>query len=194
METLRAEVLQAQRTRSELLKWKLGLVGAIGAIGLGFAGSRTSAHVDLVLCAVPPVCLYVDLLCRHLTLRMLVISAFFQRNRARSQDWEAIKEYEKLAGAVRENRDAFALESWAVSGSTAAVSGAVFFYGVLLHGDDAVHIAFMLSGFIAGAFTLFASVAYDGRCAALAVLAKDPHAKYKVKPLREWLSERSGRG
>jgi hypothetical protein len=39
LEKLRDEILQTENTRSDLLKWKLGLVGAIGAAGLGFAGS-----------------------------------------------------------------------------------------------------------------------------------------------------------
>lgn len=76
--TLRQEILQSQQTRSDLLKWKLGLVGAIGAVGLGLAGSRVSNHADLVLCAVPLVCIYVDFLCRHLSLRILVIGVFFR--------------------------------------------------------------------------------------------------------------------
>ncbi len=37
MEKLREEILQAEQTRSDLLKLKLSLVGAIGALGLGFS-------------------------------------------------------------------------------------------------------------------------------------------------------------
>lgn len=69
MQTLREEILQAQRTRSDLLKWKLGLVGVIRSVGLGLAGSRVPTHAELVLCAIPFGCVYVDLLCRHLWLR-----------------------------------------------------------------------------------------------------------------------------
>jgi hypothetical protein len=78
MQKLRDEVLQAEQVRSDLLKWKLALVGAIGAAGLGFAGSRGPGGADLVLCAVPLVCLYVDLLCHHLSLRILVIGSFLR--------------------------------------------------------------------------------------------------------------------
>jgi hypothetical protein len=80
LEFLREEILNAQKVRSDLLKWKLGLVGTLGAVGLGLAGADTAGHPDLVLCAVPFVSVYVDLLCRHLSLRILVIGKYQQRS------------------------------------------------------------------------------------------------------------------
>jgi hypothetical protein len=78
VEKLREEILQSERVRSDLLKWKLGLVGVVGAVGLGFSGTDTLGRVDLVLCTIPPVCVYVDLLCLHLTLKILVIGRFLE--------------------------------------------------------------------------------------------------------------------
>jgi hypothetical protein len=78
MEGLRDEILQSEGVRSDLLKWKLALAGILGAAGLGFSGSEDLRHADLVLCAIPPVCVYVDLLCLHLNLKMLVIGTFLR--------------------------------------------------------------------------------------------------------------------
>jgi hypothetical protein len=109
MKTLRDEILQAEHVRSDLLKWKLALVGAIGAAGLGFAGSREIGGADLILSAVPLVCLYVDLLCHHLSLRILVIGSFLRTPRggqpteASEENTEAavLADYEKHAAEMR---------------------------------------------------------------------------------------------
>ena len=71
-----------------MLKWKLVLVGTLGAAGLGLAGAsrHTPGHPELVLCAVPFVSVYVDLLCRHLSLRILVIGRYLRRPGVRARD------------------------------------------------------------------------------------------------------------
>ena len=46
MSNLRAEIIESQKVRSELLKWKLLIVSALGAAGLGFTpthGKRDSS-------------------------------------------------------------------------------------------------------------------------------------------------------
>jgi hypothetical protein len=153
MGQLRQEILQSEQTRSDLLKWKLGLVGAISAVGLGLAGSRAPAHADLVLCAVPIVCLYVDFLCRHLNLRILVIGTFLASDwmaaatRAGTSEFAVFKAYEEHVQRARRLRrrllrprdlipkswrwhGAFGLEDGAVSWSTALLSVALIVYGV----------------------------------------------------------------
>ncbi len=133
---LRQEILQAQQARTDLLKWKLGLVGVIGTAGLGLAGFRASAHADLVLCAVPFVCVYVDLLCQHLSLRILVIGTFFHMPREfvtedEQADAAVYRRYEKHAQKVRALKPGggFVLEDWALTGSTTALSISVLLYG-----------------------------------------------------------------
>jgi hypothetical protein len=159
---LRAEILQAQKARSDLLKWKIALVGVIGAAGLGLAGSHIAGHPALVLCAIPPVCAYVDLLCRHLSLRMLVIGAFF-RTEPDTGDAGVIPRYEKFAA---ENRRAFGLEDWALMWSTVAVSVAVAAYGVGVglshkHHNIRLMIVYLLAGLAGGALTVWAGWRYD---------------------------------
>jgi hypothetical protein len=76
MEKLRDEILEAEKARSDLLKWKLVLVAAIGTVGLGFGQSEVGHPI--VLIGIPLVCAYVDLLCSHLTLRIHVIGNFMR--------------------------------------------------------------------------------------------------------------------
>jgi hypothetical protein len=171
MDKLRDEILQAQNIRSDLLKWKLGLVGAIGAAGLGFAGSAKLQHADLVLCALPPVAVYVDLLALHLTLRMLVIGAYFRTSDA--PEARAYREYEKLARDARNPdraRDArergrgggaFRLEDWALSYSTYALCAAVAGYGVYQLVDESMYgVPFVLSGAVGAAAAYFGREQY----------------------------------
>ena len=102
------EIIESQKARSDLLKWKVVVVGALAATGLGLVKTRGPGqrYADLVLCAIPIIAAYIDLLCRHLSLRILVIGAY--RRKARVRD-----EYEDFAELAR-NRNAFQLEDAAV--------------------------------------------------------------------------------
>jgi hypothetical protein len=71
---LRDEIVETQKSRLALLKWKLVVVSALGAAGLGF--SNKDRQLLLLLALIPPVCVYVDLLCHHLWLRVQVIGRF----------------------------------------------------------------------------------------------------------------------
>jgi hypothetical protein len=162
MGPLRTEILQSEQTRSDLLKWKLGLVGAISAVGLGLAGSRAPAHADLVLCAVPIVCLYVDFLCRHLNLRIVVIGTFLASdlvapaNQEEASELAVLKAYERHVQSARRLprrllrgsrglfpkswrwHGAFALEDAAVSWSTALLSAALIVYGAVVRDGHSI--------------------------------------------------------
>jgi polyferredoxin len=127
---------------------------ALGAAGLGFAGSNNLRHADLVVCAIPPVCVYVDLLCLHLNLKMLVIGTFLRRPGHAGND---IRRYEEFVnGQARQltiarprflgwlhlpawarrwllakesdRPSAFDLEDWALSLSTIALFLALIVY------------------------------------------------------------------
>lgn len=155
MEKLREEILQSESVRTDLLKWKLALAGAIGAAGLGFAGSKGLRHADLILCAIPPLCVYVDLLCLHLNLKMLVIGTFLRQWTASGSE-RGLREYEVFVdrarrmtgedeaqrshapmwmrrivlGRASREPSAFDLEDWALSLSTLAFSVALIGYAI----------------------------------------------------------------
>ena len=168
MDTLRSEIMQAHEARSELLKWKLVIVGAIGSVGLGLAGAKTSNHADLVLAAVPLVCIYVDLLCMNLNIRMLVIASWMRKVETENPEQLALRNYERFVDGFR---DAFALEDWAIDSATRVLSLAVGLYGVFgaIYGgaSAAVSIAFIGSGVIGLLSSVAATVAYRKRRAAL---------------------------
>lgn len=105
MEKLRDEIMQSESVRSDLLKWKLAIAGGIGGAGLGFAGSHDLRHADLVLCVIPLAAVYVDLLCRHLTLKMLVIGTFVARWKGGSDTAELFRAYEAFAARARRLND-----------------------------------------------------------------------------------------
>lgn len=49
--SLREEVVQSQKARSDLFKWKLSLIAVLGTVGLGLA--KDMKQVDLALCFIP---------------------------------------------------------------------------------------------------------------------------------------------
>jgi len=133
VEELRAEILEAERSRSDLLKWKLVLVAGLGAIGIGV--QTDSGRVPLVLIGIPLVCAYVDLLCRHLTLRVHVIGQFLRSRPPRDAPADVIwkeqlfRSYEDYA---YEKQAAFGFENWALFWSSMLLSSGVSSFGIYL--------------------------------------------------------------
>jgi hypothetical protein len=79
VESLRKEVIESEKLRANLLRWKLILVAAIGGVGLGLSETEldnTILPTPLLICLIPFVGVYVDLLARHLNLRILAIAQF----------------------------------------------------------------------------------------------------------------------
>ena len=100
MNTLRQEVLESQKVRSDLLTWKLILVAALGTAGLGFTKNGEGFdNLHLILCLIPFVCLYVDLLCRHLSLRVIVIGSFVRTYKP-DNEFGVLSDYEKFINKV----------------------------------------------------------------------------------------------
>jgi hypothetical protein len=119
---LRTEIVETQKNRTELVKWKLLLVAGLGTVSLGL-GEKVIEGVGALpahsgppihlLALIPLVCLYVDVLCYHQQARILVIG-YFLLGRTDEPFWQA---YEILARAAARQR-AFSLEDWALSYST----------------------------------------------------------------------------
>jgi hypothetical protein len=72
-------IIESERTRSDFLKWKLIGVAALGSAGLGLNQASGVVHAYFLLLLIPPVCFYVDLLCRHISVRVLIIAAFMRQ-------------------------------------------------------------------------------------------------------------------
>ena len=144
MDTYRQEILETQKLRSNLLQRKLILNAVLGGIGLGLIGVRVypvaadqvgtsdllSRHVYLILCLIPLVCVYLDLLCHDLNLRIFVIAKFLKNPRRvinkKSNNQDNInlqlKDYWFYEKLCEEETEAFALESFALRTSSIAFS------------------------------------------------------------------------
>lgn len=121
---LRDEILQAQRQRGQLLKWKLLLVAGLGGAALGLGGETQTSRFHFLLFLVPLFCSYADILCRHLNLRILVIARYLRS--AGPAEWRA---YEEFAAKAREV-DAYRMEDWALEYSTRVLCVLIGLFGV----------------------------------------------------------------
>jgi len=131
METLRTELIETQKVRSDLMKWKLLIVAAIGGSALGFSGSGDNGQNNacLALAIIPLACFYVDLLCRHLSLRNKAIGKFIASHDSGD---EVLKNYENFYDRIsRDVWDLVSFESVALVGCTVFLSIAIVPIGVL---------------------------------------------------------------
>jgi hypothetical protein len=170
IEAFRNEIIEAEKSRMDLLKWKLILVAALGAIGLGLnnvsLNSKISSALHLLLCLIPFACVYVDLLCKHLQIRILAISYFFQ-HAARKGDTDEISlidKYEEFCESLRADKsrdDAFGLEDWAQQWSTVFLSILVMIAAPILKLQGLDFWALILSGMCGLLLTWMIDTTYD---------------------------------
>jgi hypothetical protein len=158
LEAFRNEIVEAEKSRIDLLKSKLLLIAGLGAVGLGLPTPMKIENpilsTNLLLCMIPLVCIYVDSLCHHLQIRILVISGFFQNCECKNDDNEIAyyQAYEKFCNEVR---PVFYLEDWAQQGSTIVLSLIILVTGLTLgkelKGNSG---AFFVSGILGIALTI----------------------------------------
>jgi hypothetical protein len=135
MQTLRTEIIETQKVRSDLLKWKLLIVAFIGGAALGFSGSsggQNPSSAYLALSVIPIGCFYVDLLCRHLSLRNKAIGLFIS---FRQEENELLREYERFYDTIFDKGwGRLSLESLALVGCTVLLSVAIVPIGIAMSG------------------------------------------------------------
>ena len=132
MDTLRSELIETQKVRSDLMKWKLLILAGIGGAALGFSGSTGPNNSHLALAIIPVACVYVDLLCRHLSLRNKIIGKFIEKHQTNGS---LLGDYERFY--ARNSVDVWKLgsfESVALVGCTVFVSIAIIPVGILAAG------------------------------------------------------------
>lgn len=152
IQAFKNEIIESEKSRIDLLKWKFIAIGALGSIGLGIKPLSSQAlpksgsyqpgvfltfsfASTLIFCLIPLLCVYIDLLCKHLNIRILVVGNFFLKehkiepnknsddNNKNSDDnkiLELYKEYEEFCDELRDGDQlkSFALEDWAQEIST----------------------------------------------------------------------------
>lgn len=134
---LRTEIVESEKARIDFLKYKLLAVAALGAIGLGLGSinnntSSVSFEHIYILGIIPLVSLYVDLLCYHNTLRILIIGKYFSKMDCPYEHFLL-----EIGQRLRKRKGIgyfFELEDWVLEGSTWLLSlcilslGFVFFF------------------------------------------------------------------
>lgn len=147
--SLRTEVIESQKFKSDLLKWKLILAAALGAAALGI-NSSNGTRVPELLALIPCVCVYADIVCYHNDLRVLVIGTFLRRSSEVDSMWRA---YEN---ECLRNRSLFALENFAMYWATLVISLAITAMCVLQPFVPATDLAYSMC-VVAGCLGLLAS-------------------------------------
>ncbi len=117
MEKLPDEILESQKARIGLLRWKLVICAVIGAVGFGV--EKNSHPMYILLALIPLACLYVDLLCTNINLRIILIGKYLS---TQNDPYESY---------VTRHRIMFSLEDWALYGSTVVASILLFLFSLV---------------------------------------------------------------
>lgn len=79
-QALRTEIVEAEKTGADFLKWKLIGTATVASIALSMSSPTSPAAPDalLMLCLIPLICAYVDMVSLDLVIRIIVIAAFLR--------------------------------------------------------------------------------------------------------------------
>ncbi len=127
---LRQEIVETSAQVLGLAKWKLVVAAAIGAVALGLNGAAQPAPVRLLepfylLCLVPLVCLYCDMLLLNGLIRIKAIGLFLAAEKPEMLVVQYERRLRALCDEHRGGRNVFELERWAVQGATLVLSAVV---------------------------------------------------------------------
>jgi hypothetical protein len=126
-EWLRNEIVESEKTQADFLKWKFILIAAVGSVSLGFTSSTTSSTegAQFLLCLVPLLCAYVDLVSLHIMGRITTLGNYLKR----TGDF-----YEEFVFTIRSRTGTspYAFEALALHGSSIALNLILIGMGFLL--------------------------------------------------------------
>ena len=129
IELAKNELFEIQKERSSLMRWKLILISVIGSASLGFSEKSSLPNVNLALCLIPFTCVYVDILCRNLSIRAKMISLFLGKSMKDPLE-KFYQKYKNLRG--------ISLESLALGYSTIFLSSLVIAVGIISYCGDSL--------------------------------------------------------
>lgn len=124
------ELFESQKARNELMKWKLIIVSVAGSFGLSFLQTDAGTNLYLVILVIPFACVYVDLLCRNLSIRTKKISKFIS-NLPDEDNSDADIQYHKHYHTLKKQSGA-SFETFALLISTVLLTLGVTILGVLV--------------------------------------------------------------
>lgn len=167
MSSLRSEILEGQKNRADLVKWKLILVSTLGSIGIGLTSLPSTPNIELVLCCIPLVCIYVDLLAFHHSLNANVIGQFmrvYEEASNNSKETEYLKAYEEFSWKARQLKhgsrkiSAYDLERIVFTWSSLIFSLCMVIYGAVKF--KFLSIPIIISGLLGIASSIWISQEY----------------------------------
>jgi len=164
-ENLRAQILESQRERSDLMRWKLLIVAALGAAGLGIQKGDVLSHSALLLALMPLVCVYVDALCAHLSLRIFTIGEFIHSRRVTPDTDTMDRDYEMF---LRRLGPKFRFETLALHWSSLFVSIVTIAAGHFISTPTQVEMVLTSSGILGVALTCSIWLCHRSRRRAIA--------------------------
>ncbi|HET7832456.1 MAG TPA: hypothetical protein VFK88_05775 [Gallionella sp.] len=170
--SLRTEIQEAEKARVDFLKWKLIAVAALASFGLSVKDQLF--HPAYALCIIPFICIYVDAICAHINLRILVIGKFLA---------DKADPYEKFIADLgpcqmlmngRGARFLFNMEDYVLWYSTYFLSAVVAFGGIYLvyfkpcNPYPTIGLWLMFAGVLGFVMSLWIQYDYNKRLDALA--------------------------
>jgi hypothetical protein len=170
---LRQEIIESQKTQADFLKWKLISVATVGAISFGFTSNvkLTASSAKLLLCMVPMLCAYVDLISLHLMIRIITIGLYLKIQG---------NNYESYVGQIRERSKAnpFIFEVGALHGSSLLFNIIVVGLGFALpkgpdNWPEQYLTAYVVAGMLGIVWTIFLWMIYTFRVNEVDRLAKE---------------------
>jgi hypothetical protein len=79
LSALRIELIETEKSGADFVKWKLIAVAAVASLALGVGQAKGDSHPPhALICLIPLICAYVDLMSADLAVRILSIAAFLR--------------------------------------------------------------------------------------------------------------------
>lgn len=169
---LRNEIIESEKSQADILKWKLIAIAGVASVslGVGSAGSVPEA-ARLLICLVPLICAYVDLVSLHIMIRIVTIGIYLKMSGNR---------YEQFAFKVRytTNANPFIFEAVVLHGSSVAFNLIILGLGfvfphTLTHWQSTYTTAYAVAGVLGLMVTVFSWVMYTMRAREVTNLAKE---------------------
>jgi len=160
LSSLRSEIVEAQKTGADFLKWKLIGIAAVSSIALGLSTPAGTPGPDarLIVCLVPLICAYVDMVSLDVVIRIIVIAAFLRDHG---------DEYEKCVDRLRTSaQNPFRFAPTAIHMSSAIVNILIVvlgLYGTTHRWDPFQTYTFLVAGIIGLLVTTLLWVSHTAR-------------------------------
>lgn len=163
-------VIDSQKNRFDLMKWKMLVSATIFGFGLGYSGNvrpdGSRENADLIICFAPLLATYIDFVYAHMSLRVQAIGRYLRLSDDRAEKDESFARYEAFSDMIRgfsvsqgkaeRPVNVFYLEHFILYWSSIVISAIVLLYGVFYRSSPSNPAGFLV--FYASAGVGFISI------------------------------------